>query len=57
MSTAHIRIGTAGWTLPRAVADAFATEGSHLERYARVFGCAEINSSFHRGHRSAVYAR
>ena len=57
MNTAHHRVGTAGWTLPRAVASAFAGEGSHLERYARVFGCAEINSSFHRSHRPAVYAR
>jgi uncharacterized protein YecE (DUF72 family) len=57
MSTAPIRIGTAGWTLPRAVADSFVSEGSHLERYARVLGCSEINSSFHRSHRPGVYAR
>jgi uncharacterized protein YecE (DUF72 family) len=57
MSTLPARVGTAGWTLPRAVASAFASEGSHLERYSRVMGCAEINSSFHRSHRPAVYAR
>jgi uncharacterized protein YecE (DUF72 family) len=33
-----------------------AGEGSHLERYARVFGCVEINSSFHRAHRPATWA-
>ena len=52
-----IRLGTAGWTIPRDVAGAFGGEGSHLERYARVFGAAEINSSFHRPHRPATYAR
>ena len=31
--------------------------GQHLHRYARVLGCAEINSSFHRPHRPAVYER
>jgi uncharacterized protein YecE (DUF72 family) len=57
MSVPHIRIGTAGWSLPRAAADAFPGEGSHLQRFARVLHCAEINSSFHRSHRQAVYAR
>lgn len=32
-------------------------EGTHLERYARVFPCAEINSSFHRPHARETYAR
>ncbi|MGF6492214.1 uncharacterized protein YecE (DUF72 family) [Luteibacter sp. 621] len=31
--------------------------GSHLERYARVFGCVEVNSSFYRPHREVTYAR
>jgi uncharacterized protein YecE (DUF72 family) len=52
-----MRIGTAGWTISRETADAFPGEGRHLERYARVLGCAEINSSFHRSHRRAVYER
>jgi uncharacterized protein YecE (DUF72 family) len=52
-----MRIGTAGWTLSREAADAFPGEGRHLQRYARVLGCAEINSSFHRSHRVEVYAR
>lgn len=51
------RIGTAGWTIPRAMADSFPGDGSHLARYARVLSCAEINSSFHRSHRPEVYAR
>jgi len=52
-----MRIGTAGWSIPREAAEAFPGEGSHLARYARVLGCAEINSSFHRAHRPAVYER
>lgn len=54
---AGIRIGTAGWTIPRAVAERFPGEGGHLVRYARRFDAAEINSSFHRPHRPATYAR
>jgi uncharacterized protein YecE (DUF72 family) len=52
-----IRIGTAGWTIPRAVADQFPAEGSSLERYAARFSIAEINSSFHRPHREQTWAR
>jgi uncharacterized protein YecE (DUF72 family) len=52
-----MRIGTAGWTLSRDAASAFPGEGMHLARYARVLGCAEINSSFHRSHRPEVWRR
>ncbi len=52
-----ILVGTAGWSIPRAVADAFPTEGSGLERYAAVFPAVEINSSFYRPHQPATYAR
>lgn len=52
-----MRIGTAGWSIPRDVASQFAGGGSHLARYARVFACAEINSSFYRAHSRATYAR
>jgi uncharacterized protein YecE (DUF72 family) len=51
------RIGTAGWSVPSAAAGAFGTEGSQLQRYASVFSCAEINSSFYRPHRADTYAR
>jgi uncharacterized protein YecE (DUF72 family) len=50
-------IGTAGWSIPRAAAGQFGHEGTHLHRYARVLQCAEINSSFHRPHAAATYAR
>jgi uncharacterized protein YecE (DUF72 family) len=52
-----IRIGTAGWTIPAREAGAFPSEGSSLERYVGRFGCAEINSSFHRSHRPETWAR
>lgn len=52
-----IRIGTAGWSIPKGCADAFAGEGSHLKRYARRFPVVEINSSFYRPHKPATYAR
>jgi len=50
-------IGTAGWTLPRACAEALQGPGSHLERYAAVFPAVEINSTFYRAHRPATFAR
>lgn len=51
------RIGTAGWSVPSAMAEHFPGDGSHLSRYARVLNCAEINTSFYRSHRPEVYAR
>lgn len=52
-----IRIGTAGWSIPRASAVRFDPPGTHLERYARRFRCVEINSSFYRPHAAATYGR
>ncbi|RKI61836.1 DUF72 domain-containing protein [Corallococcus sp. AB049A] len=39
------------------MAEHFPTEGTHLERYARVLPAVEINSSFYRPHRPGTYAR
>lgn len=50
-------IGTAGWSIPRVSGHRFEGEGTHLQRYSRVFSCAEINSSFHRPHAPSTYAR
>ena len=50
-------VGCAGWTLPRDVQAGFSADGSHLQRYASRFPAVEINSSFHRPHRPATYAR
>ena len=54
---ADIRVGTAGWSIPRASAFRCDSAGTHLQRYARVFRCAEINSSFYRPHAVATYAK
>lgn len=35
----------------------FPPPGSRLERYARVFSCVEINSTFYRSHRTLTYER
>jgi uncharacterized protein YecE (DUF72 family) len=50
-------IGTAGWSIPRASADRCPGSGTHLQRYARVFRGAEINSSFYRLHHRTTYER
>ncbi|MEO8153258.1 MAG: DUF72 domain-containing protein [Rhizobacter sp.] len=52
-----MRIGTAGWSITREAAASFPGSGQHLQRYARVLNCAEINSSFYRSHRREVYER
>lgn len=57
MTKRNIFIGTAGWSIPRALADAFPEEGTQLERYAARMNCVEINSSFYRSHRPQTYER
>jgi uncharacterized protein YecE (DUF72 family) len=52
-----IRIGTAGWSLPKPHAAEFPSEGTHLQRYAQRFSGVEINSSFYRPHKPDTYAR
>ena len=50
-------MGTAGWSIPRTVADRFPIDGTALERYAAILPIAEINSSFHRPHRITTWER
>ncbi|MEO5559407.1 MAG: DUF72 domain-containing protein [Dokdonella sp.] len=52
-----LRIGCAGWSIPASYAPRFDSEGTHLQRYARVFNAVEINSSFYRPHRATTYQR
>lgn len=52
-----IRIGTAGWAIPRQNASAFGEQGTSLERYASRLPVVEINSSFHRPHRVSTWER
>jgi uncharacterized protein YecE (DUF72 family) len=53
----RIRVGCAGWSIPRPYAGAFPVNGTHLERYARTFSAVEINSSFYRHHKPETYRR
>src|SRR4051794_4940689 len=53
----HVRIGCAGWSIPKEYGDRFPAEGTHLERYAARFPAVEINSSFYKPHRPTTYAR
>ena len=50
-------VGTAGWSIPRTFAAQCGGPGTHLERYARLFRGAEINSSFYRPHAASTYAK
>ena len=51
------RIGVAGWAIRREHSDRFAEVGTHLQRYATLFNCVEINSCFYRPHRRSTYER
>jgi uncharacterized protein YecE (DUF72 family) len=48
-------IGTAGWNVPSQFAAEFASDGTHLQRYATRLNAVEINSSFYRPHRRETY--
>jgi uncharacterized protein YecE (DUF72 family) len=52
-----VRIGSAGWNIPRAHKARFPAEGSQLQRYAARLNAAEINTSFYRSHAPETYAR
>ncbi|MDP3660424.1 DUF72 domain-containing protein, partial [Phenylobacterium sp.] len=57
MQDGRLRIGTAGWSVPRAAADAFPADGSVLQRYSARLSAVEVNSSFYRPHRRQTYER
>lgn len=57
MMSQEVRIGTAGWSIPKQHASDFPEAGSHLVRYAGRLPAVEINSSFYRSHRPSTYAR
>jgi len=52
-----VRVGTAAWAIPGTWRAHFPEEGTQLIRYAARLPVAEINSSFHRHHKVATYAR
>ena len=53
----QIFVGTAGWSIPSAIATSFPSGGSTLARYAQCFHGVEIDSTFYRSHRASNYAR
>jgi uncharacterized protein YecE (DUF72 family) len=57
MDSAAVRVGCAGWAIPPRYAHQFVGVGSHLQRYAQVLNSGEINSSFHRVHKTATWQR
>jgi uncharacterized protein YecE (DUF72 family) len=52
-----IYIGCAGWAIRREHMSAFPADGTHLNRYAALFNCVEINSSFKSVHKRNTYER
>jgi uncharacterized protein YecE (DUF72 family) len=52
-----LRIGTAGWALPKALRVSQSADKPVLEQYAELFDAVEINSSFYRPHRRSTYER
>ena len=56
-ATQKIRIGCAGWSIPREHRELFSEHASALERYASRFDAVEINSSFYRPHQAKTYER
>ncbi|WP_254511466.1 DUF72 domain-containing protein [Anatilimnocola floriformis] len=53
----RLRIGCAGWNIPRNATASFPKAGSHLQKYATSLTAVEINTSFYRPHRPSTYAR
>jgi uncharacterized protein YecE (DUF72 family) len=52
-----VYVGCAGWNIPKFASRHFDCTGSHLERYAAVFNCCEVNSSFYRLHMRKTWER
>jgi uncharacterized protein YecE (DUF72 family) len=52
-----VRVGCAGWSIPRQAAARFVSGESHLERYSHEFNACEINSTFYRPHRKETWER
>jgi uncharacterized protein YecE (DUF72 family) len=52
-----VRVGCAGWAIPKEHAPRFPAEGTHLTRYACRLPAVEINSSFYKPHRPSTYTK
>ena len=57
LTSAEPRVGCAGWAIRREHSGRFANIGTHLQRYATLFNCVEVNSCFYRPHRFSTYER
>jgi uncharacterized protein YecE (DUF72 family) len=56
-SAQPVRVGCAGWSIPKQSSSHFTGAGSHLNRYSEFFNCCEINSSFYRSHKPETWER
>src|SRR3954447_17856923 len=54
---AALRLGTAGWNVPRVWKERVGGVGSQLERYARALNATEVNSSFPKPPRRWTYEK
>jgi len=52
-----LHVGIAGWSIRKEQSHLFASEGSHLQRYASRFQAVEINSSFYKSHKRDTYQK
>lgn len=50
-------VGVAGWSIRKEHTHLFASDGTHLQRYASRFDAVEINSSFYQSHKRETYER
>jgi len=50
-------VGVAGWSIRKEQSHLFASEGTHLQRYASRFDAVEINTSFYQSHKRETYER
>ena len=55
--TQHVRLGIAGWQVPRELRTESPQAESQLSQYAAIFNCVEINSSFRTSHARSTYER
>src|SRR5215470_599104 len=55
MKSFDVRVGCAGWTIPKAQPHRIPPEGSQLQRYAELFPA--VDSSFYRSHAITTYSR
>ena len=52
-----MHVAIAGWSIRKEHTALFATDGTHLQRYASRFDAVEINSSFYQSHQRQTYER